>query len=71
MITAWEAVDEPLPRFEEGIELKVRLIRIESVQDALGRNIVGIISYEDHTEEDLMLLDSIRRRICSHVGRLS
>lgn len=65
MIVAWEAVGL-VPKIEEGTEIKVRLVKLENSQDALGRNIVGIISHPDGVDQKLV--DQLRRRIYGVVG---
>lgn len=67
MIIAWEAVG-PVPQIDEGTELNVRLVTIDSTQAALGRNIVGIAAYDEDTQKDQQLLDAIRHRIASRCG---
>ena len=68
MIVAWEAVGL-VPKIDEGTEITVRAVRLDSPQDALGRNIVGVVHVSDYA--DVHLVEEIRRRVRATVGQVA
>ena len=56
------------PKRRINTELKVRPVKLDNRHDALGRNIIGVVSISDYA--DVQLVDEIQRRIRGIVGRL-
>lgn len=73
MIIGWEWIvaKGPIPRVEIGDICSLRLVRIRSLTELCGRNIVGIAYVPDHGDEtDLMeIVINLGQRIRSRIGR--
>lgn len=65
MIAAWEALDMTQATCKLGMTLEVCLVQIEYPEDALGKNLVGIVYHDE--PEGSELLSQVQRRIRSRV----